>query len=375
MEKPKPTRTLSELKVYRQFKSERDQALERIHTYARMELSDILRGAMNHALLIVSYRYDMIAHAGFFVGQARAVVRAIDDELDKMFSKAASDSVFVIQKLKRTSFFLAAAGEAEAIGRALNRKTTVDLNRNKLDAVAYSKTQRDENLSARSALAYARIRRKIIDAVEQARVREEDREQALIRVRAALPKAAKAAKPPRILKHRTREAEGGIKPTPDFSDLILDFSSAEEWDDAINAYKNEYVPKWRSTDKPFDVDVGQSELQEYYPWEIEKEATHEFVTAVRKGEVDAATANGITDFVFIAIVDNRTDECCLVRDGYLLSEIEDMIAKGKIDSELCDGAEPPLHENCRCRLAPATDDIPEKPASIAGDFEQWLMTN
>ena len=109
-----------------------------------------------------------------------------------------------------------------------------------------------------------------------------------------------------------------------------------------------------------------------YSWEVEQDLVYDFVKSVRKGEIDAAKENGYNEFVWIAIVDKRTDVCCLWRDGLTTKEIEKQL-KGRSKKERCnDAVTPPAHPNCRCRLAPVTDALPSKPIKDLGDFETWL---
>ena len=121
-----------------------------------------------------------------------------------------------------------------------------------------------------------------------------------------------------------------------------------------------------------------AEGEEYYAWEYERDITNDFVYAVREGAIEAAKENGITDFVWIAVVDDKTDACCLWRDGLLTSEIEAKLKEHESEDEDCNlggsGLVPPLHFNCRCSLAPATDAIPQKPEVDYASFDKWLET-
>ncbi len=112
-----------------------------------------------------------------------------------------------------------------------------------------------------------------------------------------------------------------------------------------------------------------------YTWEVEQEITEDFVKSVRDGTIDSAKEAGIEDFMWIAVLDSHTDECCKVRDGLSSSEIEKKIADGTIDGEECDAIVAPAHFNCRCDVAPMTNDLPETEASGLPDFNEWLEGN
>jgi hypothetical protein len=125
-------------------------------------------------------------------------------------------------------------------------------------------------------------------------------------------------------------------------------------------------------DQTLFYDVTTGEEKERYTWEVEQELTEDFVQSVRSGEQEAAKAQGINDFMWIAILDKATDECCALRDGHSSSEIEDMLDQGKLDSEDCDAIVAPGHFNCRCQSAPMTDDLPERVEIDYGSFDDWL---
>jgi hypothetical protein len=174
------------------------------------------------------------------------------------------------------------------------------------------------------------------------------------------------------------EADKPIK-----TDIAIDHIDENAWADMVDAYKDEYIPKWRAPEYIVDIPVTDPTMtatgeEVWYAWEFERDLTNEFVKSVRDGQVDGANQAGITDFVWVAIIDSATDACCRWRDGLLISEIEKQLDEHKDDDEECDldddGLTPPLHFSCRCTLAPATDNIPDKPNADTKDFEEWLST-
>lgn len=110
-----------------------------------------------------------------------------------------------------------------------------------------------------------------------------------------------------------------------------------------------------------------------YEWELEKLVTEEFVQAVREGQVDAAKEMGVKDFIWIAVIDDRTDECCAKRDGLLVSEIKERLSTEWQDDD-CAAHVPPAHPNCRCTIAPVLTEEPVSEGISTKDFDEWLLT-
>jgi hypothetical protein len=158
-----------------------------------------------------------------------------------------------------------------------------------------------------------------------------------------------------------------------FSTGVIDPAT---WSDVIDDYFEQEIPGPRG---PYDKmvffnvgDAGDVEFTERYEWELEQEMTQDFVEQVRSGQVDAANENGIEDFMWIAVIDRDTDECCSDRDGLSSGEIEAQLSSGELDPDECDATVPPGHFNCRCAPAPISNDLPEESPPDFGSFNDWL---
>jgi hypothetical protein len=165
--------------------------------------------------------------------------------------------------------------------------------------------------------------------------------------------------------------------------MLLDHIDEAAWKDMVDDYLHDYIPKWRAPEYVVDIPITDPTItaegrEVWYAWEFERDLTQEFVQSVRDGQVGAAKEAGITDFVWIAVIDSVTDACCRWRDGLLVSEIEKELAQHQDEDDECNleggGLTPPLHFNCRCALAPAQDNIPDRPSLEDPDFETWLNT-
>jgi len=365
------TRPANQSSAYLKFIAERDQALETLYVRANEEINDLLRRAMSRALGVVSYYYAQIKGDDALTLQGRKLTAAIDWEIAAEFNLTARHMGLVVQELNAAAYALALVGEAEAIGRALKQPAKYEVPRGTAEAQAAEDAQ-GESVEGRVALELSRVRRAIMDAVELARVKQEPLDETLQRVKAALPKARTVKRPKRKLA-KVIEANG--EPGDPFSFGFVDDAL---WTKIVNAYVDAYVPKWRGPESVFDVEI-EGLTEEWYGWQVEQYLANEFVSKVRSGQDAAAKQNGVADMQWIAVVDDKTDECCLWRDGLTSQEIEQELKSGKHKDDECDSIVPPAHFNCRCTMAPMLDvqlagEEFEKPASNAQEFETWLNT-
>lgn len=273
----------------------------------------------------------------------------------------------IIQGLRVKTFALSAAGEAEAIGQALNKKTRYELRPHILDKIKKSKSPSGYDFDRKIFMDLMKIKDKFKQKLYWTMLNSDqitDHEAAKY-LFSVLPKTKDLNTRRRIIKPLYM-TEADQDPKEDFSSGYLD---DETWDEILNDYKTNI-----KVDRgPKDIAGIYQDPEEtpYYTWELEQEVTQDFVTQVRSGQIEAANQNGITEFVWLAVVDDRTDDCCLWRDGLTTKEIEERLKTDHKNDE-CQVWTPPAHFNCRCQLAPATDDLPEVPASNEKDFEEWL---
>ena len=259
-----------------------------------------------------------------------------------------------IERMRKASFTLSHLGEFEAIGQSTKRvkqQTSFDF-KQKLKRQQKKSTLIGNDLTSRVWLSLMQVRSSILDAFRLALVQKLDAQKILAKVRDAFPKTQVYKKPPRALRpikesHYLKECRFEVSP---------DFVDEDDWKLAVDAYKDSELPASRF-DQGAEYDPETSTMT--YNWELEQDLTDDFVQQVRDGQVDAANELGIQEFVWIAIIDNKTcDDCCIPRNGMTTSEIEDALDSGKLDDD-CDATSPPAHPNCRCQLAPvaSTDDV------------------
>jgi hypothetical protein len=354
---------------YRTFISERDKALEVILNKSRAQMHDNLRGAFQAIKEKIAYRYSTAAPESMSFDSSQFLT-AIDDIIKKEFGKTAALLGGIFIRLKMFSYVLASTAEAEAIGQARNKATKYNITRNDALENAISNS-RGENIGARIQLAFDRLRRRILDAVQLARVQRASVAEMMAKVDRALPGGAFIKRPKPVLKRIKEAAQtppGFNLNVPDDGpekvSLSFGFVDDDAWSEMVDFYLTEYVPTYRYRGPESDSDYF------YKDWEMERDITHEFVASVRAGQNEAARQNGITDFQWIAVVDDRTcEDCCddygcVDFDGKSTREIEELTG-GEVSV-------PPAHINCRCTIAPLLDTMPEAPASNAEEFDEWL---
>lgn len=362
--------SLADSSHYSAFVKARDRALDSLLQKARLEISDILRGTFRRVLEIVSHQYPQIPETLYFTKSATHVMASMDHSLSQLFEQSASEITARVEKLRRQSYLLAHAGETEAIARATGKPMRAMLYSSKLTDQSKKKTDRNEVLRSRILLGLNRIKRDILDAIETSRVMESPITDALERVEKSFPESRQV----KLARRTLMESESDDAEEEARSQSIR-FVDSFEWQELVDEYRKDFIPKHREPTKPFDKPLTGDEYNGLYAWEVEQEITHDFVTQVRDGQNDAATENGITDFVWIAVVDDKTDACCLWRDGLTTSEIQEQLDQHSDEDSDCDADNvvvPPAHFGCRCRAAPFTDQMPDVPPSVSGDFESWL---
>lgn len=361
---------LTNSKRYEDFIKSRDRVLEAIlGKYQRA-----LDRAVDHLKELVSMRVTHAHVTSSELHQLKRSLSVLEHQLDQDFDRVERDVSVLLYRMRGTIYGLSHVGQSEGMVRALGSDHSYDLSRSKIQKITSQDMRSGGPIEHRAWLGFDRLKRKVVDAYQRGILFDETTTEVLDRVLAVFPKAKKTKRSPKPLKHPT------LKEVEDSGDTAFSISKKlgdsygvidpDLWDQMLDDYKSAEIPFYANR-QPMDEETYYEEHGQY-EWEVEKETTQEFVDQVRNGEIDAANENGVIDMVWIAVVDAHTDECCLDRDGLTITEIEDGLDSGAIDADVCDATVPPAHFNCRCRIAPLTDDMPEKAPPENGDFEEWL---
>lgn len=351
---------------YRKWVLARDRALERLHTRAQLEAADTIRDMLTSTLLAAKSQFAALK-SGQMYG-----IDWFETMLKQHFYRAGVQLYKIMTDLRARSYTLARASESEIIAQLIKKQVVSTVHHQKIHDIKHRKSFAGGELHHRIDLYIDRLRRRITSYAQAAVMQARDPDEFARDLMAAFPKPRVVKVPRRILRPKLMEAEGKEPKV----DVAVDNIDEQAWNDMRDTHMNDYVPKTRAPE--FTVGLPTKDGETWYAWEFEQDMTNEFVKSVRDGSVDAANENGITDFVWIAIIDSKTDACCLWRDGLLVSEIEAELDQHEDEDDECnldgDGLTPPLHFSCRCALAPATDAIPAKPDDGAKDFEDWLSS-
>lgn len=374
---------------YRSFVTARDQTLESILSKYLNSADFILSALLRRTQEIVSFH-----HARGAI-DVRLSPR-IQAEIEQAFQGAEQDLVYLFHRMRITVYTLATAGETEAIGRALGKTQRAHLAKPVIQDQLRQETPSGGTITARVNLALHRLRANVIGAIKMGAMHGEAAKDIQARIAKAFPKTKRVSLP-RVLRRPKPVREAARDPMNPVYQLfpgqsVADTSpdeTAEEtvtmttgvidsqaWQTVLEDYQSDMIPGPRGPfDKMVTFDIGTEgdvTFRERYEWELEQEMTQDFVQNVRDGQVDAANENGIEDFQWIAVIDSHTDLCCSVRDGLSSSEIESGLSNGDIDGDECDSIVPPAHFNCRCTLAPISQDLPDVAPPDFGSFDDWL---
>lgn len=354
---------LNNSKNYRKFITERNKVLEYLLHYYLDQLDEVVAHLKTKCEQIIVHLHAI----GYDMHQ-------IEHALAGPFNVSAMKASQIAHRLRKTIYLLSYVGEVEGLARALKKPTKdVRFDANKIKDLFTEESPSGGSLNNRIAHGFKKLHRRVTSEVENVFMQKDFHPKDIITaIDYAFPKKRKVKRPGKKIQKpkKIREAK---KPTTDADMLVTGFIDDQAWDDLVTDYLDANIPLRGPEDKTV-VAYGEGTehyTEERYSWEVEQELTQDFLEQVRGGQIDAAKENGIEDFVWVAIIDSRTDDCCLWRDGLTTSEIKSQL-KGEHKDDECQTEVPPAHFNCRCDIAPVTKDTLEYETLDLGDFDTWL---
>ena len=299
-------RNYNELPTYVRTVNKRDQILENLLIKARARQSDELR---HFIILVLQHvnRYYPLLNKNYLDPHTVQHMKRLEWEIEQSARVIASDLFHEWIRLRRLTYAFSWAATQKAMLNAGKPSQPEKMPVGRLTHHTQKKTVLG-GITDRIHLSLERLKRKVIDAVQMSRTLGEAREEAIVRAGRAFPPAHRQKKL-NVLTRAFVEADKKIPEDPLYGPLFID---ADDWDDIVAEYKDEFVPEWRDPRYELETPVSAGEDGDYmlYPWQVEQEMTEDFVSSVRDGEVDSANAQGITDVVWIAVLDSHTDDCC-----------------------------------------------------------------
>lgn len=348
-------------KNYRNFVNERDLGLESLLHKYQIRVTDETNLAFTHIMQILSNNHERLING-------TTSVEYIDLELRRLFKNLEHKIIGLYHQMRKSVYLMTFRSETQAIANTVQKKITYKLDKHELDKFIKKDHGDIGTLEQRIEFGLSKLRNRIIDATKLGIINKDERKDFVQRIFNQLPKRKKV---------NARKALKKIKEADQrqiSQRLVVGFTDDADWLQTLKDYQDPVSIKNRSPDTFFDVETADGfkgyDPEVVYGWEIERDMTHDFVVAVREGVVDAAKAQGITDFIVVSIIDDKTcehccgDYGCIDFDGKTTSEIEKMTKGAQVT--------PPFHFNCRCSLAPFDKDLPELETSNQEDFDQWL---
>lgn len=359
-------KTFLDSKQFRRFTRERDYYLEQILFNAQRDLSSLLAQYLDRITQIATGRYASIPKDGFQTLFANKIYSQIDLLIADLANDMSFQILHRIMRLRRSTYALTLASEFEAVAQVQGKQKSSHIPTTHLDEIMSDKNPSNEDLLSRVRLELNKIKRDAMNAIELSKTMDENVYEMRDRLIATFPRARTLKKTPKVLKDPNQFAEADSKPKQTFSNT---FMNEDEWAQIVDDYKGTVLPEYRFENDPIFMG-GVPEGEVVYNWEIENQVTHDFVSDVRDGKHEAFKQAGVKDFIWVAILDKATDECCEWRSGLTISEIETQL-EGKHADDECRATVPPAHFNCRCDIAPVGEVPEQEPVDYAG-FDSWL---
>ncbi|HCW08694.1 MAG TPA: hypothetical protein DGG95_15150 [Cytophagales bacterium] len=369
---------------YRRISNEKDDLAEHLLDNSKKRTTEITDKAFIRVFEMIISRYSGIIENTQPMYKA---LQGIDHSIAELFDHTAHEILREITDLRAKAWMLTNVSESFAIANVLKKKINIKASREQIQKIE----DFDPRLLNRLHNQFTKLRHKIIQALTTSVVMGDPVSKAVGRVYLALPKKQKKDQIRKLKRmRRVREAAVPRDFEPRSSDALM-FGNSElfdwhfdqtTWQKLMDEYNQDFMIVDRSPANVFDIKNPYSDLpikeeilsnEAFYGWEVEQETTHDFVQAVRDGEIKAAKDNGIDDFLWIAILDKKTCEiCCEWRDGLTTTEIAEKLESEPDLKEACDATTAPAHFNCRCRMAPFSSNIePFEPETDVG-LQEWL---
>ena len=326
------------------FSHDRDDMLDEFHRKLLLRLTNAQAAHYFYIIDVCDYHFKTIK---FFTNDGRHTVSQLQNFVTQNMTNLSNVLTDIIYKSRRLTYLAQSASELERLSRLKNERNKLEHNFN---------VNKDELLS-KVVLSLHQTKSKIIQEIERCYVaKDRDIEK---RIKKVLPQIKKVKKP------LIREAKK-FTTLDKVDELSQSFISENDWDSILSDYKADFIPLYRN-DKTESGRFYRDE-NDVYASDVERLATDEWLQGVKDGTNEAAIAAGVTDLMWVAVLDSHTREEHERRDGLLKSEIEDKLEN---DSDWKDDeydSVAPSGFNCRCRSVPY---IPEAEGET-GDFDSWI---
>ena len=293
-------------KHYKSFIHQRDIYLEEYLRKSHLRISDFARSMFEDIKSITAHIYAE-ALAKQFTRYSTDLLEhlywRIDQSIDHFNVQAAKE----LDKLSSLSYHLSYASQFEAVNRVMNKRDI-------MGRVEYvSNYEKYYSIYKASLMRLsAQIKQKIQSYYHQGKT------DVVAAIDSITPDTRRITR--ELIKLRESKKTDSLEiKTPDQVSITQDMWDETMWDLLIDEYKDEYISPYRNKK---DSEGRFYKIDDKYSWEIEQHTTENFLKSVKDGDNAAANAAGISDFLWLAVMDDRTREEHRKRHGLTSSEIQ-----------------------------------------------------
>jgi len=352
-------------KDYLKFIHQRDKYLEEYLRKTHLKQADSIRACFEDVISFINHLYPE-AIRNQFTSQGKAALDHLYFRIDQRMEYLTMQLANAMDKLGQRTYILTYASEYDAISKVKNIT-------GQIKTPDYL-SQYERFFSSYSPTIFT-LTGKIKQKIQTSYVIDRPLDELNSQIQDLLPKTAK------IKRELIKLQEAGKRldqiKVKDESPITYDFIPDEIWYDLINEYKSEYISPYRNKT---DANGEFYKVDDKYVWQVEQKTTEDFLKEVKKGSKQAAKDRGISDFIWIAVLDDRTRDLHRMFHGKTSTEIKDEFeSEYKYDKE--GGLNPnygevaPAGFNCRCRSVPFFKELEEDRENlITDDFATWMET-
>lgn len=352
-------------KDYLKFIHQRDKYLEEYLRKTHLKQADSIRACFEDVISFINHLYPE-AIKNQFTSQGKAALDHLYFRIDQRMEYLTMQLANAMDKLGQRTYILTYASEYDAISKVKNIT-------GQIKTPDYL-SQYERFFSSYSPTIFT-LTGKIKQKIQTSYVIDRPLDELNSQIQDLLPKTAK------IKRELIKLQEAGKRldqiKVKDESPITYDFIPDEIWYDLINEYKSEYISPYRNKT---DANGEFYKVDDKYVWQVEQKTTEDFLKEVKEGSKQAAKDRGISDFIWIAVLDDRTRDLHRMFHGKTSTEIKDEFeSEYKYDKE--GGLNPnygevaPAGFNCRCRSVPFFKELEEDRENlITDDFATWMET-
>jgi hypothetical protein len=353
-------------KGYTRFINQRNKALNKILDKQSLTITNISDNYFISIKHEIESHFSKITDSIRFTTRGRSAIYVLNYNISVLIDECAKEIVATRKKYSRLSYLLTKASENEALARIKNQSLHLKNVHFKFN---------HEMIFEKVKLSLEKIQTQLSLEINKAYVQAKDSKWLIEKYISLLPKKGKLTNEVTNVSKKYVEATKVDNRYKNFG-IEMGEISDEDWSEILNAYKNEWSPEYRILT---DLNGNEHSYDRKYLWEVEQDATNDYIGAVKDGIVESANDAGVTDFIWATMEDEKVRWQHRIRDGLTTTEIEEKLDDEWSDEETYtdrDSIPHPGKYNCRCYPLPYVEDadnLGENNFKTEG-FDEWLST-